>query len=239
MTPDALVTFVALLFAHLLADFILQTGWIVANKRKPGVLLLHGALVLLAAQVTVGSLSPILIALAAAHVAIDAAKIYGQFNRFSGFAIDQIAHLGTLVLVAGIAPSLFVEGIWADIPHTPTLFLVGAAFIAAVAMGEHGIALLMRPYGARVRSRGLPQAGRLIGRLERAVVVLLVLAQMPLGIGFLLTAKSILRFGTASRDQQSAEYVIIGTLASFSWALAVGLATVHGMTLLETGATNP
>ena len=40
------------------------------------------------------------------------------------------------------------------------------------------------------------------------------------GIGFLVAAKSVLRF-EAAREAVKAEYVIIGTLASFGWAIAI------------------
>lgn len=58
------------------------------------------------------------------------------------------------------------------------------------------------------------------------------MANQPLGVGFLITAKSILRFGTAARDQKTAEYVIIGTLASFARAFLVAEATRAWMELL-------
>ena len=63
------------------------------------------------------------------------------------------------------------------------------------------------------------RTGRQIGLLERGLIFALILGGQPLGVGFLIAAKSVLRFGTASRDQRSAEYVIIGTLASFGWAI--------------------
>jgi hypothetical protein len=53
-----------------------------------------------------------------------------------------------------------------------------------------------------------------------------------LGVGFLVAAKSILRFGTATRDQRTAEYVIIGTLASFGWAILASYATLALINLL-------
>jgi len=41
-----LETVVALLAAHVLADFLLQFGWILRNKRRPGFFVLHIAIVL-------------------------------------------------------------------------------------------------------------------------------------------------------------------------------------------------
>ena len=58
-------TFAALLFAHALADFVLQTGWMVANKRRPAAMLAHIAVVLITAGLALGSVDPILLALAA------------------------------------------------------------------------------------------------------------------------------------------------------------------------------
>ena len=73
----------------------------------------------------------------------------------------------------------------------------------------------------------LPKGGRLIGRLERAMILMLVLAGQPDGIGFLIAAKSLLRFNDLARDKDRrvSEYVIIGTLASFAWGLAAAFAT--------------
>ncbi|AMY69019.1 DUF3307 domain-containing protein [Frigidibacter mobilis] len=69
-------TFAALLIAHILADFVLQSGWMVRHKRRPGVLLLHTALVLATAQAATGQVAaPGLLALATAHLLIDAVKL--------------------------------------------------------------------------------------------------------------------------------------------------------------------
>ena len=60
-----------------------------------------------------------------------------------------------------------------------------------------------------------------------------LLTGLPGGpIGFLIAAKSILRYGTATRDQRTAEYVIIGTLASFGWAIVMALTTQAALSLL-------
>ena len=72
-------------------------------------------------------------------------------------------------------------------------------------------------------SSGIPNAGRLIGQLERALILFLVIAGVPSGIGFLIAAKSILRFGEVKepKNRKMAEYVLIGTLASFAFAVPV------------------
>jgi len=45
------------------------------------------------------------------------------------------------------------------------------------------------------------------------------------GVGFLLTAKSVFRYGdlSESKNRKLTEYVLIGTLLSFSLAIIAGL----------------
>lgn len=71
---------------------------------------------------------------------------------------------------------------------------------------------------------GLTDGGRFIGYLERALILILVLAGQAGGVGFLIAAKSILRFGEIkdSSQRKMSEYIIIGTFMSFGWALLVG-----------------
>ena len=53
----------------------------------------------------------------------------------------------------------------------------------------------------------------------------MILTSQPQNIGFLIAAKSVLRFGTVADDRKVSEYVIIGTLASLSWAIVATLIT--------------
>ncbi len=226
-------TATALLFAHVLADFVFQSDWINRNKRNPGVLLVHGAIVALTAFIALGfqGLYPVLI-LAAAHLAIDALKTYGGFSDLRAFLLDQGAHLITIAFLAALTPALWHQGAWAAWPALLPLMALGTGLIITLRVGEFAVGLLMRPYGARVRNNGLRNGGRVIGMLERGLIFLLVMIGQPIGVGFLVAAKSILRFGTANRDQHTAEYVIIGTLTSFGWALLATYATQGLMKLL-------
>lgn len=219
-------TFVALLSAHVLADFVLQPGWMASAKRRPGPLLLHGAIVLITAQAATGQIArPEILALALAHVVIDAIK--ARLPGHAGpFLLDQAAHLATLVLCAAAAPDLMAAGLWHAFPYLPALMILLSGAIVATRTGQFAVELLMKRYRARVRTQGLPDGGRLIGVLERGLIFALILLGQPVGVGFLVAAKSILRFGTASRDQRTAEYVIIGTLASFGWAILTAYATL-------------
>jgi hypothetical protein len=249
-------TAVALVFAHVLADFVLQSDAMVAAKRRPLVLLGHGGIVAATAWAALGfpvgpvatwSAAPWLTALgpvvlvAASHLVIDAAKLRYGGPGFRAFAFDQAGHLAMIVLAAALFPRAFAAGLWAR-PEAagadlPVLMLVAAGLVAAVWAGSHAVGGLMQglpdpPDPATDPS--LPQGGRLIGKLERLMIFVLVLSGEIVGIGLLIAAKSILRFGEiqGSESRQVAEYVIIGTLASFAWALGVSLATVWALGVL-------
>lgn len=228
-----IATFTALLFAHVIADFILQTDAMVKHKSRPAIMALHTALVLITAQAATGQIASVeLIALAATHLIIDAIKTYGGFRTFAAFSMDQFAHLITLIAIAWIAPDLWVNGAWGSQPWFLPVMAILTGLTITLSAGQHAIALLMRPYRNSIRSNGLRDGGRLIGLLERGLIFLFILTGQPIGVGFLIGAKSILRFGTASRDQRTAEYVIIGTLASFGWAIAAALLTQGALQFL-------
>lgn len=220
-------TFAALLLAHALADFVFQTARIVANKRRFPVLVLHGAIVLATAQAATGRIDAWeLLALALVHMAIDAAKTQLAAPGLPAFLADQGAHLLSLAGLAWLRPDLVAGGFWGDVPALPALMAYLAGVIVTIRAGGFAVGELMRDYQHASLPEGLPNGGRMIGLLERAMIFLLVLVGQPAGIGFLIAAKSILRFDTASKNQHASEYVIIGTLASFAWALAGGYATL-------------
>lgn len=72
--------------------------------------------------------------------------------------------------------------------------------------------------------QGLPNAGKWIGYLERILILTFIYTGNVEGIGFLLAAKSIFRFGelNRARDIKVTEYVLIGTLVSFTIAIILG-----------------
>lgn len=214
-------TLAALFLAHVLADFLFQTKTMAEDKRHPGRLALHGLIVLATAALATGSASPWLLALAAAHLAIDLAKSLAP-RGILAFLADQAAHGATLLLLAPLIPMA-----WPD--PAPALMALAAGGLLATRAGGFAVGLLMEPYAEAVPV-GLTGAGRVIGNLERGLIFLLVLSGQTQNIGFLIAAKSVLRFGTVAEDRKVSEYVIVGTLASVSWAL---LATLLTVTLLS------
>ena len=72
--------------------------------------------------------------------------------------------------------------------------------------------------------RGMPNAGKWIGYLERILILTFIYTGNIAGIGFLLAAKSVFRFGELNRakDIRVTEYVMIGTFTSFTIAILLG-----------------
>lgn len=242
-----LETAIALAFGHLVADFTLQTDWMVRRKREPLVLLAHVGTVLAVTWAALGfALAPLLLLMIGlAHLAIDWAKLRWGGAGFTGFALDQAAHAGSILIAAALFPGAFAAGLWASPPavlaplaaHLPAAMTLSGGLVAAVWAGGYAVQALMQGVKLPADPQSLPKGGQLIGRLERLMILMLVLAGEPGGIGFLIAAKSILRFNELARDEdlRVSEYVIIGTLASFAWGLACAFATAAVLAAL--GAT--
>lgn len=215
-------TFIALLFAHVMADFVFQSDWIATGKqdRHPGALAAHLAWVFGFTLVVMGTWDPILLWLALAHLAIDLTKSFFT-PSLTAFLTDQAAHLVTLILVAYFVPDLWAQGLWASVQWLPGLLGIAAGLLLATRAGEFMMQFLMAQFDLSELPKGLANGGKLIGRLERGIIYVFVMVGEPAGIGFLIAAKSVLRFDTTREDQRASEYVIIGTLASFGWAMAV------------------
>lgn len=75
---------------------------------------------------------------------------------------------------------------------------------------------------------GFKEGGKVIGYLERLLIFVFIAAGQYAGIGFLVVAKSIFRFGEFkdSENRMEAEYIIIGTFLSFLYAIVVSLLSV-------------
>lgn len=146
--------------------------------------------------------------------------------------LEAVALLGVGVL-AWLAGHL-VHPTWSGFLWGRILLLVAAYWYACA-----GGAVLIRRVLDLVPVNETPRAGNdgitvpagelsrglLIGVLERALALTLVLMDQFGALGLILAAKALARF-RALDDRDFAEYVLIGTLASLLLALMVG-AGVH------------
>jgi hypothetical protein len=163
--------------------------------------------------------------------------------RLAALLLDQSVHLVLLTMIVVYLPAWDVAmapGLGADFfgDLWPKLLALTAGAVLSVFAGNVVIGLAVESLLAEMRQpkmhgevdgqrRGFENGGKYIGQLERALILLFVLAGQPQGVGFLVAAKSVFRFGDLKehRDRMEAEYIIIGTMLSFGWGLAVALLT--------------
>jgi hypothetical protein len=275
-------TLIALLAAHLLADFVLQTRGMVRAKVRWPAMGLHIGTVVGTAVILAGTLNPIIMGvLGTTHLAMDLLKTHVlnshkpaqsafrasvpapspnssaapqaqivptasslvRHRQLIWFAADQLFHIAVIVVLARFVPHAVANGWWGDMPadrqnayYAALVVLSGAIF--AVKVGAVVIEMVLEPYAAEgvgMDTNGNPQGlqggGMIIGWLERGLAFSFLLIGQPEGVALLIAAKSILRFGdiTTSRERAHTEYVIIGTLLSFGWALLAAVVTKAAM----------
>ena len=218
---------IALVTAHLLADFVFQTTYMVLNKQRPWIMLMHGSHVFALTALLSGGAILLSLGIALSHVLIDTLKIRFAPDTLRTYLLDQATHLLVLLVAVVWLPAWLIDPWWPPLSTDMIqIALVVSGLITATMAGGVAVGHLMARYKSDAQPEGLEYAGRMIGLMERGLIFLMVMIGETSGIGFLIAAKSILRFDTVSRDQKMSEYVIIGTLASFGWALAASFATL-------------
>lgn len=215
-----------LIAAHAIADFSLQTEKIVLRKNRVGYLLLHAGIHAVLTYIILQKWqcwqAPVFVLVV--HGFIDFVKQRLSKDTAMSFAVDQIAHVLSLLFIALILVHFEWMTSFTGIGYEPLIILAG--FIATI----NGSGFLIDKFVKQLikknnlELKGLINGGKLIGQLERTLIFLFVFIGYPSGIGFLVAAKSILRFEEAKK-QKLAEYVLIGTLLSFSLAISLAFIT--------------
>ncbi|MFX1538432.1 MAG: hypothetical protein ACFFDI_29930 [Promethearchaeota archaeon] len=110
----------------------------------------------------------------------------------------------------------------------PLLLLSGyyiCAYFIAIVVGGLFVELFLKSLRISLENsteKGLPGAGKIIGMLERGIILTLGLLGEFSAISFVFVAKSMARFKQLEK-RQFAEYYLIGTLLSFFFALVVAI----------------
>jgi hypothetical protein len=117
-----------------------------------------------------------------------------------------------------------LEVVWA----TPAYWIIALGYVLVVWPIGYVTGVFTAPWRGAIEGKspqGLQNAGLWIGRLERVLIVTAILANQFALIGFLVAAKSVLRFADIqnNKNRQEAEYVLVGTLFSFTAAIGIGL----------------
>ena len=224
--------------AHLTADFILQSKKLVQQKRdrKAGSwflyvhCLVHAVLIYLLSPDKSLWLIPVIVFVT--HYFIDLWKLYQKENTVF-FVIDQVLHIVVLLITWLI---YYQPANWAALHFNQLLndynfWLILSAYIFIIFPMAYLLGYATQRWRADIEkssersATSLNEAGKWIGVFERILVLTFVIYNHFEGIGFLIAAKSILRFNDIKGDhmRKEAEYVLIGTLMSFALSIATGI----------------
>lgn len=219
-----------LLLAHLLGDFILQPGSWVKNKKQrqwtSPFLYLHTLIHFVLILLITGELRfwKIALIISISHFLIDGAKISitQKITKTQWpFFLDQLLHVLVLTVVA-------FYGKWHALINVIETLLNWKVITAYVFLSlPAGIIIKILLEGWSISEKentSLPQAGKIIGIIERILVLTFILLDHWEAIGFLITAKSVFRFNDLKvANRKWTEYILIGTLLSFGIAILTGV----------------
>lgn len=220
-----------LLVAHLITDFVFQTKKGIDNrnqyKYKSKSLYFHIFLTGLVAYLLLGDFSnfwiPLFIVLT--HYLIDLWKSY-QKNNIEFFLIDQLLHFTVLIVcwlsVSELQWEDFVVALKAINNYKTWSVVLG--YISVIWPSAILIQYATQKWQGKIENNGLENAGKWIGLIERILVLTFVLLGQYASIGLLIAAKSIFRYSASeSKERKEAEYILIGTLLSFSLSIIIGI----------------
>ena len=222
-----------LLLTHIIGDFFLQPKHWVKEKEKKKLkspkLYLHIAIhfALLFLMLWDISLWPIILIIGVLHFIIDAIKLVLQKKKTKRlfFFIDQILH----VLVIVVTYFVYTK---ATIDFNIIFSEQNLLLITCLVFLTRPVSIIMKTIFTKWNiskltesDESLKDAGNYIGILERLLVFIFIITNHWEAVGFLITAKSVFRFGDLreSKQRKLTEYVLIGTLISFGIAITIGL----------------
>ena len=238
----------ALLLAHLMGDFVFQSERVVRGKAagRWSAYLEHAAvhfglmivtLLLFTGSLGISSTWILILVILLSHLLFDWLKTLLKSRtrqQLLLFVLDQMLHVMVIFIGAAVISGTSSLQILSQLLPVPiNIGIVIAGYVAAMfGMGWFN-SLLLKPLADRYAEetnrdslagmQGLNRAGMLIGWLERMLILTAVLLQSPVGVGFVLAAKSVFRFENTRAGQQAAEYFIIGTLVSVTEGVLIGL----------------
>jgi hypothetical protein len=240
-----------LLLGHILGDFYLQPKeWVDCryqrHLRSPSLYkhasvhgLLSLAILLILSQQSIWLCIAAAAVISVCHLIVDAIKSFLS-AQVRWFLLDQFMHLLCLVLVWLWITNIDLKALdsWLQAAVSYKVIIIGIAYILCARPVSIFITIVLKQFTPTLidetsntagNETSLASAGKTIGYLERWLVLSFLLLNQFSGIGFLLAAKSVFRFGdlSKSKDMKLTEYVMLGTLTSISSALAIGFIAQH------------
>ena len=239
-----LIILVKLLCAHFCSDFVLQTDKIYKGKSIEGYkgILYHVLHSLIHAVITYLFVADwtnwmIPLAIFVTHFFIDFVKYKYCKPGVGTFLTDQAAHILIILILwitmYGLDSNLYERFTSMD---AMTVWTVITAYLLVLQPSSILLGLFLKQWTPESgQSYSLPKAGQWIGYLERVLILTFIFINSLEGVGFLLAAKSVFRFGELNKAKEikTTEYVLIGTMSSFAVAILVGVATRNQLYVLS------
>lgn len=232
-----LIILLRLFLAHLLGDFLLQpTQWVKAknSKKEKAPEMYYHVLVITALTYLFlwdWNMWYLPLIITASHLLIDIWKSH-RTQAFVYFLTDQFLHV-LVIVVIWVTFYFDASTIFTWIPtHLNCVHFWVMTIAYYLVTGPLGIAIgnatSKWQKEAGMDTAGLDKAGIWIGRCERVLVLTFIITNQYTALGFLMAAKSILRFGDSEdRAQKKTEYILVGTLMSFASAAIIGVITTY------------
>ncbi|MBF2092709.1 DUF3307 domain-containing protein [Flavobacterium psychrophilum] len=216
------------IIAHILSDYFFQTDASAKEKNENGFksqfLLKHTFITFICSWLMSFDVNFVFCALSISiiHYIIDGLK-KSLTSRFS-FFIDQSLHLVIIGLFVWIFDQYFESNLIWNIPIDIKWLAIILGYLICVKPAN--IFIRETFVAGKIESISdttveLKNAGKLIGILERILVLTFVIIGKLEVVGFLIAAKSILRYKDTNTIKT--EYVLIGTMLSFGIAMMIGL----------------
>lgn len=226
-----------LLSAHLLADFFLQSDKLCKAKNesgKKGVIaqLAHAFIHALSAYILLADWKNWIIPLVifVSHLIIDVLKSRLHGIGTVAFLCDQSVHIFVIVLLWWwlYADNTQAYGWLASMISSKQLLAAIVAYLIITKPASVLISKFIKNWtqSNNMHGQGMPRAGEWIGYIERSPILTFAIIGNIEAVGFLLAAKSVFRFGDLNKAKEIkiTEYVLLGTLTSFTNALLVAFA---------------
>jgi hypothetical protein len=233
LSQPELLFIIKLLAAHFIADYLIQPkSWVKDKKTNREIspfLYLHGFIVAILSYLFLGKWGSFMVPLIifVSHTAIDLWKSY-QRNNLRTYLFDQTLHVSIILLLWLILWHDFsgIVNLLSLLLHNYKLWVYIFAYAFVVWPATSFVSKLSAKWRDELdQQNNLKGAEKIIGLLERLLVLTFMLFSQYNAIGYLLIAESVFRFIELKEKDSSktAEYIIIVTLLSYSLAIASGL----------------
>ena len=227
-----------LLLALFVSDFLLQNGWLIKSKKYIWGLVLHcliyfAVMLIFTANLLSAKVILTLLILTFLHGVVDYGKnlLHPLLDNKEWllFLVDQLIHIITIILAVwfiSITDRIYilscVNRLSVDLMFQ-YLILFTVTVFGGIFFTDSILKVILKEVYEKDNHQY--QASRLIGMSERLLITIAVLIEHYELIGFLIAAKSLMRLPEIQdrNTENYSNYILVGTLVSYSWALSIAL----------------